>query len=183
MPDPEFALVDAIAHGDDKAFESLVKRYQGPLLNFLFRFVGDRGMAEDLTQEVFLRVYEAAHRFQERGRVSSWVFKIAYNLAVNELKRRSRAMKYLRESASRDEALAEYPAPDMTAGYELNEAIESAMGELPDNQRAALLLRVREGLSYREIAEALDLSVQSVDSLVFRARKHLRESLGHGSKE
>ncbi len=175
-------MVDAIAHGDPEAFEAFVKRYQGPLLNFIGRFLGDRGAAEDLTQEVFLRVYEAAHRFQERGRVSSWVFKIAYNLSVNELKRRERLRRYLGEAPPAETVFAVPMQADSASDYELQEAVASALGELSDNQRAALLLRVREGLSYREIAEALDLSVQSVDSLIFRARRHMKEALGHENK-
>jgi len=178
MDDPDLVLVNAASRGDVDAFESLVGRYQGPLLNFIARTLGDRATAEDLAQEVFLRVYRAAPRFEARTKVSTWVFRIAYNLAMTELDRRKRrrtlaeALHRNGKEASR-EALAD-PGEDR----EFQEEIASALDGLPGNQRAVLLLRLHQDLSYREIAEVLGTSVGSVESLLFRARKTLRESLG-----
>ena len=105
MVDPDHALVDASGRGDWNAFESLVKRYQRPLLNFTARYLGDRATAEDLTQEVFLRIYRAAPRFEAKTKVSTWVFRIAYNLVLTEIDRRKRRQR-LSEAVyrSREEA-------------------------------------------------------------------------------
>ena len=178
MVDPDSALIDAIGRGDHEAFESLVKKYQGPLLNFIARYVGDRSMAEDITQEVLLRIYHAAPRFQAKTKVSTWIFHIAYNQALTEIGRRKKrrnlwqALYRSREEAP-EELLAEPLEP-----YEQTEEIMAVLGCLPENQKAALLLRINENLSYREIAGILGVSVQSVESLLFRARTNLKRNLG-----
>jgi len=178
MADPEYALIRAIAEGDHQAFERLVKRYQNPLCNFVYRYVGDRGTAEDITQEVFMRVYRSASRFFPKARVSSWLFKIALNLSLNELKRRQRQrldeMVVHDEQGYRSADAASLPA---TPGHASEEEIMATLDKLSGKQRAALLLRVNEGLSYREIGETLGLSVQSVEALIFRARRQLRASM------
>lgn len=179
MRDPDFALVEATARGDRKAFEALVRRYQEPLLNFIYRYVGDRSTAEDLAQEVFIRVFQAAARFEPRARVSTWIFKIACNLSMNEVKRRRRM------AAVDLETVVEFlPPPDFghAADRELKVDVMTAMGQLPEKQRAALLLRANEGLSYQEIAEVMELSVPGVESLLFRARRNLKQMLGKAGK-
>ncbi|HBD10374.1 MAG TPA: RNA polymerase subunit sigma-24 [Syntrophobacteraceae bacterium] len=183
MVDPDLSLLDATGRGDPDAFESLVKRYQRPLLNFIARYLGDRSAAEDLTQEVFLRIYRAAFRFEAKTKVSTWVFRIAYNLVLTEIGRRSRSQD-LRESLSRSGAEgAQGVLADPLERLELEEEIMNELGRLPGNQRAALLLRINEDLSYLEIGEVLGIGVQSVESLLFRARKNLRESLGRTKKQ
>ena len=173
MADPEYALIKAIAGGDQEAFERLVKRYQNPLYNFVYRHLGDRFLAEDITQETFLQIYRAASRFEPRARVSTWIFKIAFNLSLNENERWSRLQ--LRETPIADEhQYADGRSAAAVAKFELEQQITGLLERLPDRQRAALLLRVNEGLSYREIAEVLGLSVQGVESLIFRARQQLR---------
>jgi len=173
MADPEYALIKAIAGGDQEAFERLVKRYQNPLYNFVYRHLGDRALAEDITQETFLRIYRSAPRFEPRARVSTWIFKMAFNLSLNESERRGRLQ--LRETPITDEhQCADGSSAAAVAKFELEQQITGLLDRLPDRQRAALLLRVNEGLSYREIAEVLGISVQSVESLIFRARQQLR---------
>jgi RNA polymerase sigma-70 factor (ECF subfamily) len=174
MVDPDLVLVEAIGRRDHGAFESLVKRYQGPLLSFITRYIGDRRMAEDLTQEVFLRIYRAAPQFQAKTKVSTWIFRIAYNQALTEIGRRRRHQDLREALCRRSEGDAERPPSEPAARHELEEEIVPALGRLPDNQRAALLLRVNEELSYREIGDILGVSVQSVESLLFRARTSLK---------
>jgi RNA polymerase sigma-70 factor (ECF subfamily) len=181
--DPDFPLLDAAGRGDRDAFESLVKRYQGPLLNFTARYLGDRSTAEDITQEVLLRVYRAAPRFEARTKVSTWVFRIAYNLVLTEMGRRSRQRNLFETLCRSREEGAQDPFTDPSERLELEDAVVSALGRLPGNQRAALLLRVNEEMTYLEIGEVLGVGVPSVESLLFRARRNLRESLGRRRKQ
>lgn len=172
MSDPDLKLLEAIGRGDHDAFELLVKRYQGPLHNFIARYVGDRSLAEELAQEVFIRVFRAAGRFEAKTKASTWIFRIAYNLALTEIGRRRRYGN-LCEAVSRESSGGE-PSTAPEERFELEEEIAAALARLPENQRAALLLRVNEDLSYREIGQILGVSVQSVESLLFRARTSLR---------
>jgi RNA polymerase sigma-70 factor (ECF subfamily) len=176
MVDPDLELVEASGRGDHKAFESLVKRYQRPVLNFITRF-GVQYQAEDLTQEVFLRIYRAAPRFQARAKVSTWIFQIAYHQALTEIGRHKRRQNLNETLYQNREESAEETLSGPTKRYELEEEIILALGRLPVNQRAALLLRANEGLSYREIGSVLRVSVQSVESLLFRARTSLKRYL------
>lgn len=177
MDRSEFQLMRAIGKGDHLAFKHLVKRYENPLLNFVYRYVGDRQTAEDLTQEVLLKIYEAAPRFEPRAKVSTWIFKIAYNLSMNELKRRQRLLDLDYPLDSREQCCSSLSFPNPIERIALGQAIAKALVQLPENQRAALLLRTGENLSYREIAEILGVSLSSVESLLFRARARLRELL------
>lgn len=173
MVDPDLELVEATGRGDHGAFESLVKRYQGPLLNFITRF-GVQSQAEDITQEVFLRIYRAAPRFQAKAKVSTWIFQITYNQALTEIGRRKRQRNLNETLYQNREESAEEQLSRHTESYEFEQEIMSVLGRLPDNQRAALLLRTNEGLSYREIGDILGVSIQSVESLIFRARTSLK---------
>jgi RNA polymerase sigma-70 factor (ECF subfamily) len=176
VDDQDVELVHAIAGGDHLAFKRLVERYHGRLFNFLYRYLRDRQAAEDLTQEVFLKIYQAAPRFKPRALVRTWIFTIAYNLAMNELKRRSRRGVFgLFLGEGRDSVAVQLPDP--SERLELEEVVTKALALLPDNQRAALLLRVRDDLSYQEIGEILGISRAGVESLLFRARNRLRRLL------
>lgn len=173
----ETDLMRAVGAGDAAAFERLVARFQGPVISFLFRYAGDRATAEDLAQETFLNVWRAARRFDPDGgaKPSTWIFTIAYRLAMSELKRRRRFAEF-RERASR-EATKNPAGPQAPGSVPDDEAIHRVLANLPENQRAAMLLRVREEMSYRDIAEVLGVSVSAVESLIFRARTRLRREL------
>jgi RNA polymerase sigma-70 factor (ECF subfamily) len=176
----------AFAAGDEAAFEALFDRWSAPLLRFLERMVKDRATAEELVQEAFLRVYRARGGYQPRARFSTWLYRIAGNLALNELRRPRRA----RPHASVDDEVG--PAlelieggapPDELAHARLVSAsLEDALDELPERQRMALLLSAVEGLSYAEVAEALETTPASVKSLVHRARSTLAERLLPGAR-
>jgi RNA polymerase sigma-70 factor (ECF subfamily) len=165
-------LIIAIQAGNQKAYEHLVQRYQNPLFNFIYRYVGDASTAEDLTQEVFLNIWRAAPRFESRGKVSTWIFKIAYNLSMNEIKRRRRYQKFYQ--CLYDKMRSESVFSEHRKAIELEDEIMQALAQLPENQRAALLLRVNDGFSYREISDILNVSLASVESLIFRARRQLK---------
>ena len=173
--DSEYKLIEAIGSGDISAFEKLIQKYRNSVLNFIYKYLGDRFGAEDLAQEVFLRVYSSAAEFEPRGKVSTWIFKIAYNLSVNEILRRKRLCLIADTVEGKGIELA---APNPVDGLELKEILLDAVARLPEKQKAALLLRVNEELSYSEIGSVLSVSVSSVESLLFRARENLRKMLG-----
>jgi RNA polymerase sigma-70 factor (ECF subfamily) len=177
MEDPEFLLIKAVGAGGRHAFEQLVKKYQDSLLNFSFRYLGDRHVAEDITQEVFLRVFQRAREFEPKGRVRNWLFRIAYNLCANELKQQIRHRNVQRQLYANGRELFGRSSSDQSEGKEgeLEEYMMALLRELPENQRATLLLRVNEDLSYLEISKVLNVSVAAVESLIFRARTRLKE--------
>lgn len=182
MGDPDFILLKAASEGDLEAFEHLIRRYQSPVFSFILRYLGDRATAEDMAQEVFLKVYQASSRFDPRARVSSWIFKIAYNLSMNELKRRKRLLKFAANAHSEGVEYSDRVFAEDMARREREEELHELLEQLPEKQRAALLLKVTEGLSYREIGAVLEVSVASVESLIFRARKTLKELFAKAGK-
>jgi len=176
MEGSDYDLIKAVGKGDEGAFECLMRRYRKSVLNFVYRHIGDRYMAEDLTQEVFLRTYLASARFVPTGKVRTWIFKIAYNLCLNEIKRMARLRRLRDELDAHPAITCESPAAGgARSGVEEVEAVLEALSRLPEPQRAALLLRAGEGLSYAEIGQVLSLSVSGVESLLFRARTNLRQ--------
>lgn len=177
MADSDLELIVATGRGDTQAFELLVEKYQGPLLNFITRYVGDRSLAEDITQEVFFRIFRAAHRFEAKAKVSTWVFQIAYNQAMTEVGRRKRHRNLCHAVSQSREVEGKEPPTEPSEGVDLEDEIQAALDRLPENQRAALLLRAKEELSYLEIASVLGVSTHSVESLLFRARTNLKRFL------
>src|SRR5262249_15079574 len=176
--DDDAQLMLAFQRGDRRAFDALFARYTPRVLTFLTRMVRDRARAEDLTQDVFVRIYNAADRYEARARFSTYVFGIAHNLALNELARAHRK----HEQAHND--LTELAAADRGRGPEEKLDGERArlrrdrsLALLPGRQRAAVLLRSEQGLDYEEIARTLDTTVSSVKSLLHRARESLLASL------
>jgi RNA polymerase sigma-70 factor, ECF subfamily len=178
MDDSDHALIKAIGGGDHLAFERLVQRYQHRVLNFIFSHTGDPHTAEDVAQEVFMRVYRASSDFEPRGKVSTWILKIAHNLCRNEVKRRMRRERLHHTLYTQGRDAGGSVSSQEAGRHEHKMDLMPALQELPDNQRAALLLRVNEGLPYSEISRLLSVSVSSVESLIFRARTRLREILG-----
>ncbi len=160
--------------GDRLAFEALFRRYTPPLVNFLARMGPERDRAEELAQEVFLRIYQARHRYEPKARFSTWLFSIAHNLALNELSRSYRKRETPLEDPVAERLEDPQPgAEERLQGKRAAMAIEGALAGLPERQRAALLLRTEQGLGYAEIAEVLGASSASVKSLIHRARESL----------
>jgi RNA polymerase sigma-70 factor (ECF subfamily) len=184
-PEEDVRLMLAFRAGDAAAFETLFRRWSGPLLRFLERMVRDLATAEELVQEVFIRVHGARHRYQPEARFSTWLYRIATNLALNELRRpRRRAPHHSADAEDAPPLAAEGPRADAVAdARRRGQAAQQALAELPENQRAALWLAAVEGLSYAEIAEALDVTEAAVKSLVHRARVALSERLGAGPED
>jgi RNA polymerase sigma-70 factor, ECF subfamily len=166
MDDSDHALIKATGAGDHLAFERMVQRYQNAVLNFIFRYTGDRHTAEDLAQEVFMRVYRASSNFEARGKVSTWIFKIAHNLCLNEAKRCMRRERLHDTLCTQGIELVAYAFSQGVESHVHERELMRALDTLPDNQRAALLLRFNEGLPYAEISEVLSVSISSVESLI-----------------
>lgn len=170
------------------AFEELMLRYQGRLVTILEHLVSSRDQAEDLAQEVFLRVYRARKTYVPGAKFSTWLFTIANNVALNALRTKSRRREVnleVRESsltgANPLEGMAQASSGQIPSRQldkaEMRDVVRMALDALNDRQRAAVLLNKFEGMSYADIAETMDLSPQAIKSLLSRARVNLREVL------
>ena len=184
--DDDVRLMQALRAGDGSAFDALFARWSRPLLRYLERIVRDGGCAEDLVQEVFLRVYRARDRYEPDARFSTWLFTIATRLAWNELRRPRHRSPHDPVDGDDERGplalAADQPAADAVADARRTGArVERALERLPERQRAALWLAAVEGLSYAEVAALLDTTENSVKALVHRARTGLAEQLGAAS--
>ncbi len=179
----DLELMLGVRRGEEASFEELLRRYRGPLVNYFSRWLRDPGLAEDLAQEVFLRVYKARARYRPDARFTTWLYRIATNLALNALRDR-RGMEAPTDSGN-PRTDAESPAvadSRPTAEQRLVLAdrarlIRQAIENLPENQRAAVILHKYQELDYREIAKVLEVSESAVKSLLFRAYETLRTRL------
>lgn len=189
LHDPDVRLMLQVRDGSASAFEELVLRYQNRLLTILEHLVGNREQAEDLTQEVFLRVYRARGRYEPGAKFSTWLFTIANNVASNARRtyaRRKEVGVPERHNGSDSspmqlDQLAKAASGMMPARAldkaEQAEMVREAVKSLNERQRMALLLSKFEGMSYQDIAETMGLSVQAIKSLLSRARVNLKEIL------
>ena len=185
-PDPDAALMLRVKAGDFAAFEELVNKYKQPVMNLVYRTLRDPTEAEDLAQHVFLQVFKSAHRYEVAAKFSTWLFTIARNLCLNEIRRRSRhPADSLDEPAFDDDdqprrQVADgknFTPPDSLLHSELADKIEEALASLPEKQRTAILLCRGEEHSYEEIAVILGCSVSATKSLIHRGRETLKEML------
>lgn len=182
---PDEDLMGEIVEGREDAFEELVRRYQGKIVNLIQRFISDRERAKELSQEVFLRVFVHRKRYRRSGRFSTWIYTIAVNLAKNEIRRRVR----LRGQMSLDSLLEmtgdsapffadERPKPDRTTHQrEVERIVTAAISTLPPKYREVLILRDIQQLSYEEIEQVLGIPGGTVRSRINRARQALKERL------
>jgi len=188
LGDPDVRLMLEVRDDSAAAFEELVLRYQGRLITVLDHVVGNRDLAEDLAQEVFLRVYRNRKTYQPGAKFSTWLFTIANNVALNALRSRSRRREVrlqtsdpARSGARAMEAVLAASSGQMPARQldkaEMRDVVRMAVGALNDRQRLAVLLSKFEELSYADIAEVMDISPQAIKSLLARARCNLREVL------
>ncbi len=186
--DPDVQLMLRVKEGDAVAFEELILRYQARLLRVLQHIVGSESVAEDLVQDVFLRVWRARKGYQPTAKFTTWIYHIANNVANNSLRDRKRRKEF--QVASGDPGTSAVMSLDNMAAAstssmparrldhaERAEIVRTAVEALNERQRMALLLCKFEGLSYQEIARTMDLSVQAVKSLLSRARVNLKTLL------
>jgi RNA polymerase sigma-70 factor (ECF subfamily) len=186
QPDPDAVLMLRVKRGDREAFAELVEKYKQPVMNFVYRSLRDETEAEDLAQNVFLQVYKSRSRYQQTAKFTTWLFTIARNLCLNELRRRARHPAESIEEAQTEnedqpqrqyEDKSQLAPPEKLLYGELARKIEEALADLPENQRSAILLCRQEELSYEEIAAVLDCSLSATKSLIHRGRETLKEKL------
>lgn len=184
--DPDSLLMSRVRKGDLQAFAELVDKYKQPLVNYIARIIQDPVEAEDIAQNVFVQVYKAAGRYRTRARFAPWLFSIARNACLNELRRRSRhPAESLEIGHGSEEGPADRPLPDnqnpppsqQVLRSELEAKVAEALSDLPENQRTAILLFQQQQMSYEEIAEVIGCSLVAVKSLIFRARETLKQRL------
>ena len=185
MTTSDVQLMLDVKAGDEASFELLLRRYRTPLVNFLYRMVRDAATAEDLAQEVFLRVYRARKQYSPSAKFTTWLFRIATNLALNSIRdNRHRRMESSLDAPVDDEDSAprDLPARDMRIDEHMMERdrcdfIRCAIWSLPEKQRVAVLLHKYEEMDYGEIARILECSESALKSLLFRAYETLRVQL------
>ncbi|MBI4655746.1 MAG: sigma-70 family RNA polymerase sigma factor [Elusimicrobia bacterium] len=188
--DTEFEILKALSAGDDSSFSEILKRHSKPLLNLIYRFTLNREDAEDLCQEVFLRVYQNAGKIKPDAMFSTILYKIASNLCIDYLRRNKTKSAKIRltyldaeietqEGSFKTQISEEKPLQpeEMTEKKEKESRIFSALQSLPESQRLALILKTYENKSYREIAEIMEITVPAVESLLFRARQNIKTKL------
>ena len=187
IPDDRTLAAEA-ARGSEKAFRELLRRYEKPVFSLIYRMVRDRGLAEDLSQEAFIRTFNAIGSYNPGYKFSSWIFKIAHNVTIDHLRRKridtisihgspdavtpdeqARTSLVLESATERPDAYVE--------NLELGSQIEAAIGTLRPEYRAVTLLRHVEGYSYQEIADILELPLGTVKTYIHRARLELKAVL------
>jgi RNA polymerase sigma-70 factor (ECF subfamily) len=186
MARTDVQLMLDVKAGDEQSFELLLRKYRTPLVNFLYRMVRDSASAEDLAQEVFLRVYRSRESYEASAKFTTWLYRIATNLAVNH----ARDTRH-----ERPENMVNLDEPDSTTGHtpdladstptieedivrqERLNAIRQKVQALPERQRMAVAMHKYQQMDYKQIAEVLKLSESATKSLLFRAYETLREQL------
>jgi len=178
-------LLHKVAQGDGSSFRALVIRHQNQVFNLAYRILSDRQRSEDIAQEVFLKVWQAATTYQQKSKFTTWLYRITVNLCLNEIKsqRRWSWLRFL-HAFKADEVATEHlvdrspTAEELVIAQELNQRITKALQALPENQRIALILRRYDSLSYQEISGVLGCSVSAVEALLVRAKRAIQTSLG-----
>jgi RNA polymerase sigma-70 factor, ECF subfamily len=174
LPQPDFGVLRKAQRGDERAFNLIVRAYETPVYNYVLRLVGDRSLAEDLTQEVFLRVYQGLPRFSLRCRFTTWLFQVTKNRVLDELRaseRRPRSVVTIDDIP---------PLEVLDAPVERVEAMDAvwrAVNDLNVDLKMALLLRDVVGLSYTEIADSLEITLATVKWRIYKAREEVQLAL------
>ena len=183
---PDVELMLATKAGDEGAFSVLVNRHRNSIVNLTYRYLGNRADAEDLAQEVFLKVYRARKRYEPKAKFTTWLYRVAVNASLNEVRNRKNRPTHGAAPLtgvdddgfvpSLADGAAEAP-PEGVERAELREQVRGAVDELPDRQRMALLLNKFHGLSYEELAETMEMTIPAIKSLLVRARENVRRRI------
>lgn len=184
--DPDAELMLRVKAGDMIAFEELVNKYKQQVIHVIHRSIRDFSEAEDLAQNVFVQVFKSAHRYEASAKFATWLFTIARNLCLNEVRRRSRHQAESLDASQavhEDQPVRQYEdvknaaPPDAVLRTELEDKIDQALADLPENQRTAIVLCQQDELSYEEIAAVLGTTLSATKSLIHRGRETLKQRL------
>jgi len=184
MNEPE--LIEGIQHGDRKAFRFLVEKYQGMVVNTCFGIVHSKADAEDLAQDVFIEIFRTAEKFRGEAKLSTWLYRIATNRSLNYIRnnKRKRFFQTIEETftggRNRTNEISDSDGdqPDYhITDQQRSDLLHRAIDRLPEKQKVAFTLNKYEDLSYQQIAEIMEISLASVESLIHRAKKNLQSQL------
>lgn len=184
LKDEDVQLMLRFKDGDNSSFEVLLEKYQSRIINFLYKITGDKAESEDLAQEVFIRVYHSGEKYTPQSKFSTWIYVIAKNLALNEIRRRKGVFFNFLKDSSEEEVIKEIPDNKSSSALnelekkDLGKIVKKAIDSLPANQKIAVILNRYENLSYEEIAEITGCSTPAVKSLLNRAKTALKLKLG-----
>ncbi|MBN2090663.1 RNA polymerase sigma factor [candidate division KSB1 bacterium] len=180
-------LIQKIAQNDQMAFKMLVDRYNEMVINVCYHFCGNKQDAEDVSQEVFIQVYKSAPNYRFEAKLSSWIYRIAVNRSLNNLRTQKRMRWFRRindffdEDRLNETTITNPVSPDQPdiafSGKEQRQIINKAIDSLPEDQKVAFMLHQFEGLSYQEISEIMQKSLSSVTSIIHRAKLNLQKKL------
>jgi RNA polymerase sigma-70 factor, ECF subfamily len=174
LAQPDLGVLRKAQRGDERAFSLIVRAYEVPVFNYVMRLVGDRALAEDLTQEVFIRVFQGLPKFSLRSKFTTWLFQVTKNRVLDELRaseRRPRALVAIDDAPPLE--VVDAPVEQV----ETIQALWSAVDELNTDLKMALLLRDVVGLSYNEIADSLETTLATVKWRIFKAREEVQMAL------
>ena len=174
LQQPDFGVLRKAQKGDERAFNLIVRAYQVPVFNYVLRLVGDRALAEDLTQEVFLRVYQGLPKFSLRSKFTTWLFQVTKNRVLDELRARERRPS---TPVNLDDAPQLEVVDQPVEQVEAIDALWRAIEQLPVDLKMALLLRDVVGLSYTEIADSLEITLATVKWRIYKAREDVQLAL------
>ena len=185
--DPDVQLMLRFQNGEESAFQQLFNKHAASVVNFVFRFLGNRARAEEIAQDVFLQVYRWQERYEPKAKFLTWLFKIANNHCLNEVRKgeyRARIDSLDQSDDGEEDAPTRtlldqegWPGDELLAAKEAAARIKDVLSRIPESQRTALLLSRLEGFSYQEVAGVLGCTEKAVKSLVFRATQSLRTEL------
>jgi RNA polymerase sigma-70 factor (ECF subfamily) len=173
---PEIEWMRRIREGDMEAFRLLVETHQARVVGTISKMLGSEVEAEDLAQQVFIRIWQSASRYRPTAKFTTWLFRITRNLVFNEMRRKRHFVDHSEDIAEPAERKERGP-DQLLLEEELQTAIQDAISKLPEAQRLAIVLRRYEELPYEEIAKVMGTTVPAVKSILFRARAELRERL------
>ena len=182
--DHDSELMVAYQNGDYTAFDQLLDKYHRPIVNFIYKFVNNVSEAEDLAQEVFLRIHRAKEGYEPRARFAAWIYRIAANVSLKEIGRKKRMRFWNPNNNSHSPPDSEEPFPDprpnaenRLISAEMAREIRRAIQALPPKERLALVLRRYQDLSYREIAETMGCTEAAVKTYIHRGKLHVRDHI------
>lgn len=173
--DEDITLMLKVKNGDILAFEKIIKKYEKPVINTIYRFIGNRIRAEEVAQEVFMKVFNSAKKYRPKAKFSTWLYKIVTNICIDDLRKQKNMPNF---SSYNDIPDPKQSLQDINLGRKESDCeVREAIYSLPKRQRIAVILREYNGLSYKEISKTLNCSTKAVESLLYHAKLNLKKKL------